>query len=952
VVAARSGPLATLLYLIFFLSGVGALLFETLWFRQAGLVFGNGVWASSLVLAGFMSGLALGNALSARIGPRLRSPLASYAWLEFAIAVSGVALVIGLPLLTVAITPILRPLLDQPWLANPVRLFSGFALLMIPSTAMGATLPLLVQALVRREGDFAAALGKLYGWNTLGAMVGALVAELFLIEALGIRGASYVAAGCSCVAGFGTLALRHRFGEVVAHTPEDHRPSQTLAAGAWRWLFVAFSAGLLMLALEVVWFRFLLLFMNGSSVVFSSMLAVVLGGIALGGLAGGSLWRRFEVPGAAPAWITLAAGLLVAGTYMAYEWAPFDSRFTMAPITYTLLLSIPLMAPIAICSGLLFVTVGALLEREMGVAVRATGLLNLANTVGSGLGSLIGGFVLLPYLGIELSFFILALGYGLVALFVMPGPKETGKGWALQLALPAAALLLLLALYPHGLMRSHYLGISTAPIARQSKTKIVAVREGRSETIVLMRRDDYGQLLEHRLVTNGFSMTASDMRAMRYMNLYAWWPRIFVPEQKTALLISYGLGNTAAALVETPGLERIDVVDISREILELADVVFADPEDNPLNDPRVNVYIEDGRHFLQVTDRRYDVITGEPPPPKYAGVVNLYTREYFQLVHDRLTPGGMHTYWLPVHSLTVSDTRAIMAAYCDVFEDCSLWTGAGFDWMLVGTRAAGDEGSASPDFNGLFEDPRARAELAAVGLERPEQLGALFMADSDQLQHWIDHAPPLTDNFPKRLENEVPLIADLMPTYLGWMETKETRARFVASSWIADTWPSELREATLPYFRWQEDWNGWGNGMLKRLNSYGQTKLVHQLLTETPLKILPLVYLGTTPKSLSLATNAGEQWASDSRVAANLGVGAMVDGRYDEAAIVFAELQASNPQNPAWIRYRLLALCIGGQRDQAAALIADLPDASRVGSPSYWTWYEEMYGLTSPLGAQ
>jgi len=209
------------------------------------------------------------------------------------------------------------------------------------------------------------------------------------------------------------------------------------------------------------------------------------------------------------------------------------------------------------------------------------------------------------------------------------------------------------------------------------------------------------------------------------------------------------VGSTARALVDTRSLEHIDVVDISREILALSDLAYPDPKQHPLRDPRVQVHVEDGRWFLQTTERRYDLITGEPPPPKNAGVVNLYTREYFELVRSRLAPGGIHSYWVPVHELTEDDTRSILRAYCDVFPDCTLWTGTSLDWMLIGSndaRFARDEAA----FTAQWRDPVVRPELEAVALERPEQLGATFMADADQLRAWIGDAEPVTESITSR----------------------------------------------------------------------------------------------------------------------------------------------------------------------------------------------------------
>src|SRR5258705_5888903 len=189
-----------LLSAVFFASGASALILETLWFRQAGLAFGNSIWASSLVLSAFMGGLALGNALVAQAGTRLSNPVRAYAFAEAAVALTGVGLVYLFPFLGAALAPVFRPLLDHPWTLNPLRLLVAFLLLLIPSTAMGVTLPLLTRALLRDERSFGRLLGALYGWNTLGAMVGVLIGEMFLIRRFGVRGTAVTAGGLNLFA--------------------------------------------------------------------------------------------------------------------------------------------------------------------------------------------------------------------------------------------------------------------------------------------------------------------------------------------------------------------------------------------------------------------------------------------------------------------------------------------------------------------------------------------------------------------------------------------------------------------------------------------------------------------------------------------------------------------------------------------------------------------------------
>src|SRR5262245_37905405 len=280
-----------ILYAIFFASGFSALVFETLWFRQAGLAFGSSVWASSLVLAGFMGGLAIGNLAASRYGARVAQPFRVYAAAEAAIAITGAGLVYLLPAVGSIFAAWLWPLMELGWLLNGFRFFAAFVLLLIPSTAMGVTLPLLATSLTTYDSRFGTVLGRLYGWNTMGAVAGVLTCETILIGRFGIRGTSLVAATLNLlVAG---IAWRLSPVPQVPAAPTPDRTTPDLRdprepIGLRRWLAGAFLAGFCLLALEVVWFRMLLLVVHGHSVAFAIMLAVVLAGIALGGLAAGT----------------------------------------------------------------------------------------------------------------------------------------------------------------------------------------------------------------------------------------------------------------------------------------------------------------------------------------------------------------------------------------------------------------------------------------------------------------------------------------------------------------------------------------------------------------------------------------------------------------------------------------------------------------------------------------
>jgi len=224
--------MATTLIPIFFLSGFAALVFEALWFRLASLSLGNSVWSATLVLAAFMAGLSLGNALVTRAHRRIAHPVRLYACLELAIGVGGVAVVFGLPRLSAAFGPLLTTVVDTPWLLNVVRLAIAFTVLAIPATAMGATLPVLTEALSRSNRNFGANLGTLYGWNTLGAMVGAVATEWLLVRFLGIRNSGLFAMALNLTAALIALRLSRYAAQPAATAASDRDAREALSARA------------------------------------------------------------------------------------------------------------------------------------------------------------------------------------------------------------------------------------------------------------------------------------------------------------------------------------------------------------------------------------------------------------------------------------------------------------------------------------------------------------------------------------------------------------------------------------------------------------------------------------------------------------------------------------------------------------------------------------------------
>ncbi len=936
---------------VFFLSGASALIFETLWFRLAGLTFGNTVWASALVLSAFMAGMALGNGLAAWKGRRIVQPVRVYAMLEMVIAVTGIGLVLVFPFLTEWLAPLFRTFLDVPVILNPLRLLISFGLLLIPATAMGMTLPLLVKALYEEAPNFGRVLGGLYGWNTLGAVTGAILPELILIELFGVRGTAYWAGLFNFVAAAGALYLaRHtvnRFKDPPA--PADHIPvtwarvrkvAALLAAG--------FLCGAILLGLEVVWVRLLVLYLNAYSFVFSLMLATVLAGIALGGLAGG-LWFRFHARAYHHlTWLACLAGALSVLSYVAMDFVIAFGRPELRVVA-VLSLALPLMFPVSFVSGMVFTLIGGAVHEVLGESTEAAGTLTMVNTMGAMVGSALAGFVLLPELGMEISLFGLSCAYGAVGLSVAWRTLAPASLLHKRLAVAGGiAFLVGMISFPFGAMEPHVRRVGERKIRPGEQWRQAAVSEGLNETIQYWQRLRFGKPMYTVLYTNNHSMSANYVYGRRYMKFFVYLPVALHPDPRKALLVCYGVGATAKALTTSEAFDAIDVVDLSQGILDHSDVVFPQPEENPLNDPRVAVHVEDGRFFLQTTTRRYDLITGEPPPPQLAGIVNLYSQEYFELMRSRLRPGGMVSYWLPIRQLGPASGKSVLKAFYSVFPDCSLWAATDCEWVLIGRKPPRPPVSAQ-HFERQWRDPLVAKEMSRLGFEKPGQLGATFIMDAETIRAVTRTAQPVTDNYPKRifLPEKASLDTRVRQDFL-YDSAMQARTRFLYSESIASLWPSALRKNTGKYFWVQEVIN-------EAFRRHGTAGLnldgIHAVLTRTDLRF-PVFLLMGGPFAIDTDQVIEQSYTEPAPrtpfLAYSLGLRAVADRQYGRALELFAREDALAPERHAKLTHlRLYLLCLTGRVQAARELVAEANDlyAGPVGQRII-RWLSETFAIS------
>jgi predicted membrane-bound spermidine synthase len=887
-----------------------------------------------------MGGLAIGNAWAGRLSVRVGRPLRAYAIAEFVVAAAGISLAFALG--SPAAIRLAR-----------FRFPAAFGALLVPATAMGVTLPLLVAALSRSGRNFGATLGRLYGWNTLGAVCGVVVAETVLIRRFGVMGSAWIAGAIDLAVAIVASLLTRTADAVPDDVAGRRRERPALPAAALAILAAAFLSGGILLALEVVWFRFLSLYVLTTTLAMSLMLAVVLSAIGFGGLAAASWLARRRTAVELLAAICFVSGCTAIASYRSFAWT---DGAQVADWRRLLWFAIVLTGPTSLLSGMVFTLQGALLAREIGGDGRAAGWLTLANTTGATCGPLAATFVLLPLVGMERAIFFLAATYGLVALLVVPalrGARLTafakasavGKPWR---SVTGAALFVgAVILFPFGLMDRTFFPRSAAAYAYDG-SEIVAAREGPTETIFLMQQSWLGRPVYQRLVTNGFSMSGTSIPAVRYMREFVYLPMLLrETPMRRILVVCYGVGVTAGAAADLPSAQTIDIVEISRDVAAMSDRIYRG-ERNPLRDPRARLHVEDGRYFLETASERWDLITGEPPPPRTPGAVNIYTREYFQSIFDHLADAGMATYWLPVGRPDPgTDVDTIARAFCDVFADCSLWNATPFDLLLVRSRGA----PQPPSFD-VWSQTWRRVEpgLSEIGFEHPEQMLATFAGDAPYVRALTTGTPPLTDDYPQRLRPDParPSLSDpryptdpaVVARYQRVLDPGRARALFESSPAIRRRVPASLVARARPFFDEQRIVN---RVLFEGGRPLRQIEDLHHLLTATDLKTLPLWVLGSDEIKQQIAEGAPMRTGETEYAR---GLRALASRDYMRAAAHFGEAERRGLQNGKVRALEVYALCLAGQVDAARSLARDITPRDE-DERHFWTWLNRTFEFIS-----
>ncbi len=664
---------------LFVVSGAAGLVDQVCFSKYLSYIVGSTAYAVSTVLAAFMTGIALGAHFGGRLSARIRRPLLAYGALELAVACAVAVTPVAFDGLTGVYADFARKAPNSLALLTVLRWLVAVAVVVVPTAAMGATLPVLTRALAERADERERRLGALYAANTAGGAIGALLGAYLFLPALGLLGTLALAATASATVGALSIFWGRRAESIGAVPPPTAESSAALASerdpgrlfAAELGVF-AFLSGCLVFAAEVVFTHLLALLIGNSAYAFGLILAVFLVCLFFGAeragwferrlgsaaLAVGLVFSAFALAATLPVWDRLPGVFTTAGSYA----KSFGGRETVRALTAFLALCVP--------TTLMGLTFPLLLRRVATTRdpSRWVGKLTAINTIGAVVGALGTGYVVLPAFGSERTLLAIA---GVFALAAIPAARAVERPRRLFVFVLSGGVLAL------GLAMPRW------DIARlTSGSNVYFEGAEKPEAIPFVREDVHGGVTTvtrsrgiHTLFTNGKFQgnTGWEMDAQR---LFAHYPSLFVSRFERSLVIGVGTGTTVGTLAAYPW-KRIDVVEISPAIVEAAREYFTPVNHGALDDRRVVIHHADGRNFVLVDDGKYDLVGMELSSIWFAGAASLYSREFYGLVRNRLAEGGVFQQWVQLHHIHRRDFSTVVHTLRSVFPHVALFYGGG-----------------------------------------------------------------------------------------------------------------------------------------------------------------------------------------------------------------------------------------------------------------------------------
>jgi len=738
------------LLLLFIGSGCAALIYEVVWFQLLQLSIGSSAVSLGVLLGIFMGGMCLGSLLLPRYIKPEQHPLRVYAYLELGIGLCGLIVLFAVPVVGDLYTKIAGTGQANLFL----RAIVAAIMLLPPTLLMGATLPAIARW-VEATPSGVAWLGYFYGGNLAGAVMGSLLAGYYLLRVYDMPTTTYVAVALNVIVASLALAIAGRTKSAVGVRPALDGP--TIVPGA-RLVYIAIAlSGLTAMGAQVVWTRMLSLLLGATTYTFSLILAVFLVGLGIGSSLGASMARNSRNPRIALGWTQV--GLCAALAWAAYATGASLPFWPINPSISTdlkfqfqldLMRGIWVMLPGAILWGMSFPLALAAVAARGQDPARLVGGVYAANTLGAIVGALVTGLILIAWKGSPMTQQIL-IGVAALSglLMLMPGEGERRSPLAsTPVVVIGVALLagLLARTVPSRDVWKILIAYGRYAATWVGQNEIFYAGEGVTASVAVSRTPN-GVLNYHNAGKVQASSEPQDMRLQRMLGHIT----TLVPKNPArVLVIGCGAGVTAGAVSIDPAVKRQTIAEIEPLVPYVVSTYFSEHNFDVVRNPKVNVHLDDARHYLLTTDEKFDAVTSDPLDPWVKGAATLYTREFFEVVKQHLNPGGVVTLFVQLYESSEAAAKSEIATFLEAFPEGAVFAntinGQGYDLVLFGQLGGGrinidevqkrlDDPANAPVMNSLKQ----------VGINSALDLFSTYGGSRGDMQNWLKDAQINTD---------------------------------------------------------------------------------------------------------------------------------------------------------------------------------------------------------------
>jgi spermidine synthase len=669
------------LLVLFALSGCSALIYEVVWYQSLQLAIGSTSVSLGVLLATYMGGLCIGSLWLPR-RKWTQHPLKVYAGLEAGIAVFALLVQLTLPYLTrvywVGAESGLPGMLLRGMLASICML--------VPTILMGASLPAIVR-LIEGTPEGVSWWGFLYGGNTLGAVGGCLLAGFYLLRVYNMATAIYVAMAINLA----VAAVSYLIAGMV-NPPESGAAVETpvllTTVNNWPVYLTIALSGATALGAEVVWTRLLGMLLLATVYVFSIILAVFLGGLAIGSAAGSALLKKVK-PQAALGWCQILIAVGMAWTaYAIINALPYwqDDLLTTGNPWHMYQLDLKrciwAILPATLFWGASFPFACAAVARPGEDSGRAAGGIYAANTLGGIVGALLVSLVLIPGIGsqqTEQVLLVVAVLSGLVA--IVPVMNKSMASWAAVAACLLGGAWLTWNIDP---IPGELIAYGRRMGVNKGLSEILYTKEGRNSSVAISRWNN-GTIYVN---VNGHVEATTEIFDMKLQRMVGHLPALLHPNPKSVLGIGFGAGVSAGTFTRYPGIEKITVCEIEPVIPPASTKYFGVQDYKVALNPKTTIHFDDARHYLMTTTEKFDIIASDPLDVFVKGTAALYSKEYFESVKQHLNPGGYFSLYVPLYETDEATIKSELKTFFDAFPYGSVWAnlrdGAGYDMVFMG----------------------------------------------------------------------------------------------------------------------------------------------------------------------------------------------------------------------------------------------------------------------------